>query len=754
MRRRMNWRNVRWILIREMRDQLRDRRTLFVILILPILLYPLLGTAFFQVSQFMQDRATTVLVIGARNLDDLPPLLENDHFAARLFSDPKKVRLLEVKFLSDEPRPDQGTVADPKAVARAAVINRQCAAAVYFPPDFADRLQVFREAIQERTDRARATGSEDSDGKQSIPLQIPSPEIIYTTANEQSQVTFARLTAVLQRWTDEIVQTNLAATGVPAVAAKPFTVESADIAKRTSLQGAATWSKILPMLLLIWAMTGAFYPAVDLCAGEKERGTLETLLSSPAERSEIVLGKLLTIMFFSMVTAILNLVSMAAMGWFILAKLPGLGPPPVVAALWLSLALVPVSALFSALCLALAALARSSKEGQYYLMPLLLVTMPLAVLPMAPGVELTLGNSLIPVAGLMLLLRAALEGNYWQTLQFTPPVVAVTFGCCYLSIRWAVEQFNSESVLFRESERLDVGLWLRHLLDERKPTPTVAAALFCGILILVIRFFMGLALPQPNDLRGFALVTLISQVVVIALPALMMTIICTSSPRQTLLLRWPPWLTLPAAVLLAVTLHPAMTALQSAITTLYPVNEQLQESLADLQKVIQHGPLVPIILLIALTPAICEELAFRGFILSGFRHTGHKSRAIVFSAIFFGLTHGILQQSMTAMLVGMMIALIAIQSGSILPGMLFHLVHNSLAVAGARIPSVVQQRIPLVTYIVNPAENGHGVEFWTAIGVSALASAALLFWFNRLSYEKSIEEQQQDAIRRALRTEP
>ena len=91
------------------------------------------------------------------------------------------------------------------------------------------------------------------------------------------------------------------------------------------------WSKILPFLLLIWALTGAFYPAVDLCAGEKERGTLETLLSSPAERSEIVGGKLLTVMLFSMATAVLNCLSMGVTG-SCMGQLPDLGSPPPVAA--------------------------------------------------------------------------------------------------------------------------------------------------------------------------------------------------------------------------------------------------------------------------------------------------------------------------------------------------------------------------------------------------------------------------------------
>ena len=115
--------------------------------------------------------------------------------------------------------------------------------------------------------------------------------------------------------------------GVPAPAARPISIGAADVASPRRREG-AMWSKILPVLLLLWALTGAFYPAIDLCAGEKERGTLETLLSSPAGRSEIVLGKLVTIMLFSAVTAVLNLVSIGLTGWTILARLPGFGLPP------------------------------------------------------------------------------------------------------------------------------------------------------------------------------------------------------------------------------------------------------------------------------------------------------------------------------------------------------------------------------------------------------------------------------------------
>ena len=91
------------------------------------------------------------------------------------------------------------------------------------------------------------------------------------------------------------------------------------------------------------------------------------------------------------------------------------------------------------------------------------------------------------------------------------------------------------------------------------------------------------------------------------------------------------------------------------------------------------------LLLLTLAPAVCEELAFRGFILSGFRHLGHRWRAIALSAVFFGLAHTvILQQSLLACLLGIVLGLLAVQTGSLLPGVLFHLVHNSLVLVLSR----------------------------------------------------------------------
>jgi sodium transport system permease protein len=729
----MNLHNVKLILLREIRDQLRDRRTLFMIFVLPLLLYPLLGMSLSQLVQFRRSQPTEVLVIGMPAAGAGPSLFRNGAVDPQFLPETqlhRDFRPLVLKTL-----PHGGATEEGRQEAFRAVEAGKYDVALYFPPDFADRLAAFRRAV-------------DRGAREATAPAVPAAEIIYTTANERSYSAHNRLDAALQRWREESGKSNLLAGGVPLAAARPFELQSTDVAEDTAYHKAALWSKILPVMLLIWAMTGAFYPAVDLCAGEKERGTLETLLSSPAERSEIVLGKLLTVMVFSMATAVLNLVSMGVAGWLILGHSPEFGPPPPLAPLWLALALVPIAALYSALCLALAALARSTREGQYYLVPLLLVTMPLAVVPMTPGVELTLGNSLIPVTGLVLLLRDTIEGSYWRALQYLPVVLGVTLAACVLAVRWAVDQFNSESVLFREGERLDVGLWFRHLLRDRQPTPAAAAAVFCGILILMIHFFMEAAAVEPHSFADFARQTAIFQLAAIATPALLMAIMLTSSSRQTLLLRLPRWSVIAAAVVLAMALHPVVNALQAGVFRLYPLGPEVQDALEKTAGLMAAAPLWQVLLLLALVPALCEELAFRGFILSGFRHLGHRWRAIAFSALFFGLAHGILQQSLLACLLGVVLGLLAVQTGSLLPCVLFHLVHNALPLLVNHGASLWLDRWPALRTCV-AVDPQRGVSYsWPLIVASGVAAAVVLAWFLRLPSPKSPEEELEAAIHR------
>ncbi len=793
----MNWSNVKLIWQREVRDQFRDRRTMFMIAVLPLLLYPLLGMSFMQVAQFLQDHPTRVLVVGWEPLADLPNLVEKGSVAGNQESklapgespggDAATAKTEPVHFTTVWTKPDDADAAtsgakkmaganlaklldvdaqpaadflhgrDKDALAAAArerMKNDNFDLVLYFPPDFAKRLDEFHRELANRAGRPEPAAP---------PLPtVPSPEIFHDSVKEKSQVALARVSQIVGGWQDAIGAKNLLDSNVPQSAGKPFEIEPQNLAEAKQQQ-AAVWAKILPFVLLLWALTGAFYPAIDLCAGEKERGTLETLLCSPAQRSEIVAGKLGAVMLFSMATSILNLLSMGVTAWLVgptLGKLANdfpVGFPPLSAMLWLLAALVPASALFSALCLALAVFARSTKEGQYYLMPLILIAMPLMVLPLAPGVELTLGNSLIPLTGLILLLRKLLEGGVWDALRYIPPVALVTFICCRIAMRWAVDQFNKESVLFRESERWDFRLWVRHLWRDREPTPTLGMAMFCGVLILSGVFFLDFLLASWKHETASDLVRLIvvSQLAVLA-PTVLLTFTLTRDPIRTWRLGLPcaagarpeisaEWgrpvarvsagVALLAAAVLAVVLQPFTLAAGTVLTQLFPVAQDVKQfdaSFATLQTLPPWAPY----LLIGLLPAVCEELAFRGFILSGLRHSGNKWRAIFVSSVFFALTHQILQQSMLTFCFGVVLGYLCVQTGSLWPGVVFHAIHNSLG----WVCSVYGKRL-------EDMQTEHATLCWFSLLLGIIAAGLILAWFGRLQYRRTDEEEISEAIK-------
>ncbi len=774
----MNWRNIRLIYAREIRDQLRDRRTLFMIAVLPLLLYPLLGTSVFQLSQFVRKSEPRVLVVGSEQLegsDEFPALFEDGHFAAKMAGDPKVADWLHVEFAKTrENSPAEKASSDENADspgkndsksdaekqdselerAEARLKSGDVQVVLNFPPGFGDRLRQLREQIN-----SRAAGAKDAPATAAAAADIEKPELMFNSGKEKSRVAHMQVEQIVDSWKSQIVRENLLASRVPANVARPFEIQPHDVAERHAQQ-ALMWSKVLPFVLFIWALTGAFYPAVDLCAGEKERGTLETLLSSPAARTEIVWGKLLTVMTFSGTTALLNLLSLGVTARYVVSQLSmmpigdigeGMELPPIPSLLWLVVALVPMTALFSALCLACAAFARSTKEGQYYLMPLFLISMPLMLLPLAPGSELNLGNSLIPITGVVLLVMSLVQGDYTEALRYFVPVCGVTLICCHWAIRWAVYQFNQESVLFRESERLDPRRWIVHLIRDRRDTPTLAEAFFCVVLILVVQFFMQLAItanaPANPDFTYLSLSLFISQVVCIALPALLMTLILTDRPRKTLLLaRAPSALACFVAVALAVLAHPLGLQLSTWIRELYPVSDSLHEKLEVIGQMLKSAPnsWLPYVI-IAVLPAFCEELAFRGFILSGLRHLGSKWWAIGLSAIFFGLVHGIIQQSLSAVVLGCLIGYIAVQTGSLIPGMLFHMTYNSLGFATAHLPEWADAHPGLHSLFSVSADNQQ-IVYNVPIDCACLVlMIAPLIWLHRLPYQATREEQISDA---------
>ncbi len=529
----MNWKNVRLIFHREVRDQIRDRRTLFMVVVLPLLLYPglLIGTV--EVSLLVREQPRTVVVLGAANLPQKPSLLKGGGFAKEWFTIPEDVGKLQV--VADAGAPPQEDAAAAKRDADLLADARELrplaeqldrleqAARTDGNAGEADRLSeqarsakdklaerfsaskiqvliIVPNGLTQRIEETnRALEAKETQEKETAHSQTTLGFLVVeNSADEKSVFAYQRVKLVLAAWEQRILQERLSQAKLPPTLATPVHPITIDLAAMKQLS-ASIWSKMFPTLLIIMAVTGAFYPAVDVAAGEKERGTMETLLICPALRSEIVVGKFLTVLVFSVTNVVLILVSMGLTGKYVIAATRteamskmGAGTlsfPGPWEMMWLVILLVPLAAFFSAISLAVATFARSTREGQYYLTPLLFVTLGLTLFCMSPVVEIEPLYSILPVVGPALLLKEVLaEPGSTAPLVYGLPVLVTSIGYSFAGLWWAIAMFKREDVLFREAERFDLRLWLRHLLRDKEPTPSSAEAVLCFVLIMLLQF--------------------------------------------------------------------------------------------------------------------------------------------------------------------------------------------------------------------------------------------------------------------------
>ncbi|MEW4487431.1 ABC transporter permease subunit/CPBP intramembrane protease [Thalassoglobus sp. JC818] len=776
----MSWKNIKLIFLREVRDQLRDRRTLFMVAVLPLLLYPALGIGMVQMTVTFEEQTRSVVVLGVDEIPS-PKLIDGTKFRSDLFKEPasaNKLRVisdatgnLEEHEIDEELRQEFTQFLDSlseneRKLQRLAVLERDFALDETYErsdPELAELIKeqqaLRKEAIALLADSPAEVvilfpagfkqayadlTSSIADGAVSEEMlnDLPRPFVIHNSANERSEIAFNRANKALAAWEDEVLTDRLSQAKLPVAFTDAIPITDIDLAEADEI-AANVWSKIFPALLVIMSVTGAFYPAIDLGAGEKERGTMETLLISPATRAEIVFGKFLTVMLFSISTALLNLASMGFTGKHMLtavsqgaaSPLGDLSFPPLLSLLWVVLLAIPLSALFSALSLSLAMFAKSSKEGQYYLTPLLMVTMGLTMFCLNPSIELTPYYSVLPVVGPALLLKSLLlEGaTSSSVVTYVLPVLITSITYSGIALWWAIDQFQSEGILFREAERFDLGLWFRHLLRDKEETPSFSEATVCFVLIAMLQFlFLTSMQSSPSALSGpvrMVQVQLIYLIATVGVPPVLMGLLLTTNLWKTLKLHLPNWKYLLAACLLPLSLQPLTLELMSALDPFFPPlppgAEQMMQAMAT-----DTVPLWLTLATFALAPAVCEELAFRGFILSGLQRSKREWLPIIISAMLFGVIHMIPKQQFNAALLGLVLGLLAVRSQSLWPGVVFHFVFNGVQVLAARLtPEALTEGPAQFVFRVGESGTIESVSFQPVfLVVCAVVSGGLLYW--------------------------
>ncbi|HYB60327.1 MAG TPA: ABC transporter permease [Methylomirabilota bacterium] len=402
----MSLRNVGVVYRKELMDSLRDRRTLISMIIVPILIMPLLtigmGVLMSEIVGKAKQQIPKVMILGG---GDSPQIM---------------AQLAALKDIEIVPaRPDYADE----------ISNKQIRAAIEIPPGFDAAIQAGRQ----------------------VTLKIDDYQ-----GDLNSGIAADNLRKELSDYRDTTVRRRLESRNLPESLITPFDITEQNVASPEKVTGAEIGG-IIPYIVILLCLTGAMYPAIDLTAGEKERGTMETILSSPVSRLHLVLGKFLMVFTASLSTAALAVASMGVsfgIGKRMLMSMASGGDSN---ALQLSVNLksvlavfgmvVPLAVLFSAALLAISLYAKSYKEAQSYISPLIPIVIIPAVISLLPGVDLNAHLALIPVLNTSLVSKEIITGTYhWK-------LIALIFAssCVYAAaaLAIAVKLFQREDVLFR-----------------------------------------------------------------------------------------------------------------------------------------------------------------------------------------------------------------------------------------------------------------------------------------------------------------
>ena len=627
-----------WVVFRkELRETLRDRRTLTVMVAVPILLYPALLIA---TEQFA--------LLGIRRIESVASNVAG--------SGPASEDVIE--FLAADEDLDLVDVDDPVEAVRS---KRVGAVAVFGPM---------------------------SPGQSS-----QSATVLYDAADEGSQRARTVLAEALRNWDDTLLARRLVEEGLPPSFAKPLALADSSVARAEEL-GGYTLGRFLPMLLIIMTLLGTFYPAIDMAAGEKERGTLETLLTAPVPPREIVIGKFLAVALIGIVAAALNLASM------LLTFQTGLfqfgGSLDIDFALpWGSVViifatLIPLAVLFGALFLGIALRSRSFKEAQTALTPVYLLVLVPALLPMFPGIGFTVALAAVPVAGLGIFFRELMSGSP----ALLPSLVAITTTGLWAwgALAFATASFGREDVLFGAGDaRVEsgggLGERLHRLLGPISSTPSATQAIGFIAAVAALFFYLGFPLQAALGERGL----LVSEWMLLLVPAFLFVRLAGFDVRETFSVRRPEGRQVAGALLLIVGAMPLGWFLAWAQGFVLPVPWDMLEGLEELITAESPSRLLWLVTLLALTPAICEEAVFRGVFLAGIRGRASPIRVALVNGLVFGAFHISFESAFrflpTAWL-GFILAWAVLSTRSIWIGILMHFVNNGSIVVMASIPAL------------------------------------------------------------------
>lgn len=685
--------------LKELRETLRDRRTIITLMVMPLLLYPLLGFGLRYVA-FQQPAGKKVEYLVAIETET------------------------ELKWLT------QALQAG----------NRQLEPS--FVPETEPEIQVLLPEAQAEFDLQSLVAESAADVGIQVELSDPlvagtPPEAkvsVYETAGSANSREAAlyferRLAAANIQWVKTWAQQNGQNLSIPVSQTRKL-VEPDE-------QGSAILG-LLPLVLLLMTVTGGVYPAIDLTAGERERNTMETLMALPVPRFRLLAAKYVAVVTVTMLTGLMNLIAMSVTLYALQIDKTLLGPSgfTIGLAAKLFLALSAFALFYSAVLLLLTSSARSFKEAQAYLIPLLLLSIVPGFVIFMPGWSLENVTAIIPLVNILLLARDLLEGTVQQLPAVVAIVSTVLYGASALSM--AAQVFGNDAVAVGSRGRWS-DLFQRPSTQTSWPSLTTVFSTLAFLFPVYFVVSSILARGEAEPAKRLMISAMMTITLFVAIPIAILIWQRVSWPKG-IGLRKPAWLYLVVAVLFGLATWPWVFEI-----VVYAHGWGLRgfdpEKIEDIDTLLASWKQVPVwivILCLGVVPGICEETFFRGFLFNGLKRHFNALATIAISAIAFGLFHVVLsggaapERILPSTLMGALLGWLTWQSRSTVPAMILHAVHNSTLLL------VVHSRDRLATWNIGQMEQEHLPVTWLAISaVILIVAIALTQFLAKADHQKS-----------------
>lgn len=457
--------------------------------------------------------------------------------------------------------------------------------------------------------------------------------------------------------------------------ARALEAEPEDLATEEETSGAA-FGKWLPFIALLLIVSGGAYAALAVFAGEREAGTLETLLVQPVPERSVATGKFLAVFTAGMATLLVNLLSLVLCFSTGLASgdaFGGAGGSVGVGRLLMLGLELPACLLLCALLCLVCGGAKTFREGQMLVFPVTLLVMVPTAIVLRPDASLTALWAVIPFAGSALALRDGLEGDLVPGLGAL--MVASHLGYTWLALTRVGRILDAEKILGGDA-KADAHL--------RKASGRHAVG--WGFAAVMVMYLVAGSVQRWNLHAGLWF-TFWVFLPVFALTVAWLAPRPEGAPRQLLPalgLRLPH----PAHVLGGLLIVPALVVAARALLEwqleVLPLPGGGGDAGLGIDALGIPGGTLGLVFFLAISPGLLEELLFRGSLLESMKRDWRWPRILAWQALYFGLIHLSVYRLAPTAILGALLAALALRAGSVIPAMVVHITYNALTVLGGR----------------------------------------------------------------------